>query len=99
MAVDGTYNIELNTPHGKQVSVLTLKTDGNSLSGSYSGGMGEQSFDGGTVNGDEVAWSVHVTGPMGDVRLSFKGTASGDEISGQVQLGSFGSSDFRATRA
>ena len=99
MPVDGTYNMKLNTAHGKQVGRLTLKTDGNSLSGSYSGGLGEQSFDNGTVNADEVVWSLEVTGPMGNVRLDFRGTVSGDEISGQVQLGSSGSSDFKAIRA
>lgn len=99
MVVDGTYSIEFDTPHGKQSGRLTLKTDGDSLSGSYSGGLGEQLFDGGTIAADELAWSVQLTGPMGDVRLDFKGTAGGDEISGQVQFGSFGSSDFKATRA
>jgi len=99
MVVDGTYNIELNTPHGKQSGRLTLKTDGDSLSGSYSGGLGEQSFDGGTIATDEVAWSVQITGGMGDVKLDFRGTVSGDEISGQVQLGSFGSATFKGTRS
>ena len=99
MAVDGTYNIELNTPHGKRSGSLTLKTAGNSLSGSYSGGLGEQSFNNGVVNADEVVWSLEVTGPMGNVKLDFRGTVSGDEISGQVQLGSSGWSDFKAIRA
>jgi hypothetical protein len=99
MVVDGTYSIELNTPHGKQSGRLKLKTDGNSLSGSYSGGLGEQAFDNGTVNADEVVWSLEVTGPMGNVKLDFRGTVSGDEISGQVQLGSSGWSDFKAIRA
>jgi hypothetical protein len=99
MAVDGTYAIELTTPHGKQSGRLTLRTDGNSLSGSYSGGLGEQSFNNGVVNADEVVWSLEVTGPMGNVKLDFRGTVSGDEISGQVQLGSSDSSDFKAIRA
>ncbi len=98
MAVDGTYNIEVNTQMGKRSGKLTLKTDGNSLSGSYAGDQGEQAFDGGTVTGDEFAWTMQVSSPMGEMKLDFKGTVSGDDISGQVQLGSFGSANFSGTR-
>jgi len=99
MAVDGTYNIQIDTPMGAQAGKLTLKTDGNSLSGSVASSMGEQSFDGGTVTGEEFIWSVQVSGPMGQMKLDFKGSVSGDEISGQVELGSFGSATFKGTRA
>jgi len=99
MAVDGTYNVEMNTPMGTQTGKLTLKTDGDSVSGSYSGARGEQSFTGGTVSGDEASWSIQVSGPMGQMKLDFKATVSGDEISGQVQLGSFGSAKLKGTRA
>lgn len=99
MAIDGTYNIEMNTPMGAQSAKLTLKSDGGSLSGSVSGAQGEQSFSGGTVSGDDAAWTIEVSGPMGQVKLEFKGTVSGDEISGTVQLGTFGSADFKGTRA
>ena len=98
MAVDGTYNIDTESPMGKQSGKLTLKTDGSSLSGSISGAQGEQAFEGGTVSGDNVEWSVQINGPMGQMKLDFKGAVSGDEISGQVQLGSFGSATFKGTR-
>ena len=98
MAVDGTYNIEISTQMGKRSGKLTLKTDGNALSGSYAGEQGEQAFDGGTVSGDEFAWTMQVSGPMGQMKLDFKGAVSGDQISGQVQLGSFGSAAFSGTR-
>ena len=99
MAVDGTYNIEMETPMGKRPGKLTLKADGNSLSGNYGTEQGEQSFTDGTVDGDNVAWSATVSGPMGQMKLDFKGTVSGNEISGQVQLGSFGSATFKGTKA
>lgn len=99
MAVNGTYNIEMETPMGTRPAKLILKTDDNSLGGTFIGAQGEQSFTGGTVDGDDVAWSVMMSGAMGEMKLDFKGTVSGDEISGQVQLGSFGSATFKGTRA
>jgi hypothetical protein len=99
MAVDGTYNVEIASPMGKQAGKLTLKAAGKALSGSYAGPRGEQAFSGGTVDGNNVAWSIQVSGPMGQMKLDFKGTVSGDKLSGKVQLGSFGSADFTGTRA
>lgn len=99
MAIDGTYNIQINTPMGSQTAKLTIKSDGDSLSGSLVSEMGEQTFSGGTLTGDEFAWSMQVSSPMGDMKLDFKGSVSGDEISGKVELGSFGSADFKGTRA
>jgi len=99
MAIDGTYNIDMESPMGKRTGKLTLKTDGSSLSGSYAGERGEQAFEGGTVEGDGVAWSIQMSGPMGQIQLDFEGAVSGDEISGQVQLGSYGSATFKGTRA
>ena len=100
MAVDGTYIIEVQTPMGNRPGKLTLKADGDSLSGSFDMGMGgEQAFSEGTVSGDEATWSVSVSGPMGQMKLDFKVTVTGDDISGQVQLGSFGTGNITGKRA
>ena len=99
MAADDTYNIEVTTPRGTRPGKITLKTDDDSLSGTYGGPQGEQPFSGGTVSGNDVAWSTQMSVPMGEIKLDFKGTVSGGQISGQVQLGSSGSGTFKGTRA
>ena len=98
MAVDGTYNMEIDTPMGKQTSKLTLKTDGNALSGTMESAFGTMEFSGGAVSGDEVAWVMEVSGPMGSMKLEHKGTVTGDDISGEVKVGDFGTSPFKGTR-
>ena len=101
MAVDGTYSIAISTPMGSRNAKITLKADGGALSGSITGeGYEGKEFDGGKVDGDKVSWSVTIPSPMGgDITLSFAGTVSGDEISGDVQLGSYGTNTFKGTRA
>ena len=99
MAVDGTYNIELQTQMGNRPGKITLKADGDSLSGTYNTERGDQEFSGGTVSGDDVAWTVSMSGPQGQMNLDFKAKVTGDEISGTVQLGTFGSATFKGTRA
>ena len=98
MAVDGTYNIEIDTPMGKQQAKLTLKTDGGALSGSTESTFGTQEFSGGTVKGDDVSWSMEVSSPMGKMDLTYTGKVSGDEISGEVKAGNFGTSPFKGKR-
>ncbi len=100
MAIDGDYNVEIDTPMGKQTAKLTLKTDGNSLSGSVDSSMGGVAeFSGGTVNGDEIAWAMTINSPMGSIDLEYKGKVTGDEISGEVKAGNFGTSPLKGTRA
>jgi hypothetical protein len=99
MAVDGTYNVEIDTPMGKQESKLTLQTDGSALSGTMENPMGKLGFSGGTVNGDEVAWEVEIPGPMGRMTIGHKLRVSGDDISGEVRLGDYGSAPLKGKRA
>ena len=99
MSVDGRYEVELQTTIGPQHIGLTLKAAGNSLSGTMDGHFGEQSFSGGTVNGNDVAWSVKLQSPMGEMQLDVKATVNGDSIEGQVQLGAFRPSLFKGSRA
>ena len=98
MSVNGTYKIELTTTVGTQLIELTLMADGDSLSGTMDGYFGQQSFSGGIVKGNDVSWSVDLESPVGEMKLDVKGTVSGDEITGQVQIGSFRPSEFKGTR-
>ena len=58
MAVDGTYNIEVNSPMGAMSAKLILESDRDTLSGTVEGQMGLQSFTGGTADGDKVSWGM-----------------------------------------
>jgi len=97
MAVDGTWNLTMDTPMGERTSTLVVKAAGGALEGSQSAeGQTAAIFDG-TVSGNTVGWKVSITQPM-PLTLEFSGTVDGDAMSGTVQLGMFGSSPFRATR-
>ncbi|MDE0350102.1 MAG: hypothetical protein OXM56_10410 [Gammaproteobacteria bacterium] len=97
-SADGVWNTTMNTPMGAQKATLTLATDGGSLTGSMSGPQGSIDLKDGTVDGDSVAWKADITQPMA-MTLEFSATISGDEISGNVQLGAFGTASFSGTRA
>ncbi|MAW82269.1 MAG: hypothetical protein CMI63_18685 [Parvularcula sp.] len=98
MAVDGKWNITIKTPMGDQNATLTLKQEGDALTGEMSGAAGTSPIENGKVEGDTLKWDAKVTNPM-PITLSFTGKTEGDAISGDVQLGAFGNSTFTGAAA
>ncbi|MBH79467.1 MAG: hypothetical protein CMQ49_03020 [Gammaproteobacteria bacterium] len=98
MSADGTWNTTMNTPMGAQQGTLELTTDGSTVTGKLGGPQGEIEISEGTVDGDNLTWKADITSPMA-MTLEFSATVSGDEISGNVKLGSFGDATFTGTRA
>ena len=96
--LDGTWETVTNTPMGQQKATVTLKTDGDSLSGTMAGAQGTLDIKDGTVDGNTGTWKASITSPM-PMTLEFTATADGDEISGNVKLGAFGSATFTGKRA
>jgi len=98
MAVDGNWNLTMTTPMGERQATLSLKSSGNSLTGTQGAeGNTAEIFDG-TVNGDNVAWKVSITNPM-PLTLAFTGTVSGGSMNGEMGIGPMGSFPFTGTRA
>ena len=97
-SVDGTWTLTVNTPRGTRNGTLELKSIGGSLGGRWDNERGSQEFSGGTVDGEKVTWEVEMSGPRGLMSLGFTGTVSGDTISGDVEIGSFGKGSFTAKR-
>jgi len=98
MAVDGTYEITIDTPMGAQSLTLTLKTEGGALSGKIDSPMGAQEFSGGSISGDDISWNMEIESPMGKMNLEYKGKVTGDDITGEIKAGDFGSSPFKGKR-
>ena len=97
MSADGIWNCTINSPMGSQEGKMTLVTDGNSLSGKMDGPQGTQEFEGGTVDGNDLAWKMEMTSPM-PMTLEVSASVDGDAISGNIKLGAFGDASFSGTR-
>jgi hypothetical protein len=97
MPVDGTYQIEVDTPMGKMEEKLTFKTKGSVLTGKVESQMGPYDFTG-KVDGNQFNWESEIEGPMGKIQLTFTGRVTGDDISGEVKAGAFGASSFKGKR-
>ena len=97
MTADGNWNLVVETPMGERRATLSLRADGGTLTGSQmADGNTAETFDG-ILNGNQLSWKVSISDPM-PLTLEFNGTVDGDEVTGSVTLGNFGSSSFSGTR-
>lgn len=98
MSADGTWNMNMKTPMGEQAGTLNLTTDGSTLTGSMAGPQGTLEIEEGTVDGNNLSWTVNMTSPM-PIKVEATATVDGDSISGEAKLGAFGTAPFSGTRA
>jgi hypothetical protein len=89
-AVDGDWDVTIKTPMGDQKSVFTVASDGGSFSGKVAGAMGSMDVNNGTVDGNTLSWKMDMVVPM-PMTLEGSATVDGDNISGEVKAGAFGS--------
>jgi hypothetical protein len=84
MAVDGAYEVSIQTPMGEQKAKMELKAEGNNLTGKIEGMMGVDPIQSGTVNGDEFEFMIEATTPMGPMAITMKGKVEGDDLTGEA---------------
>lgn len=96
MSADGNWKITINTPMGAQVVEASIKTNGDTFTGTTKGQMGTQEVSG-TVSGDTLSWSADITTPM-PMKLEFTAKVEGDKLSGNVKLGMFGNASMTGER-
>ena len=97
MAVDGKWEIVINSPMGAQKAALDITTNGGSLTGTQTAQQGSGPLENGKVDGNSVSWSAKITNPL-PLTLDFTGTVDGDKLSGSVKAGSCGSFPFTGSR-
>lgn len=98
MSVAGTYDCVTNTPLGRQKGVLTIVpgTD-DSFTGNITGDLGSMDITDGRISGQTLTWSMKMTSPM-PMGLDCKATVDGDQLTGQIKAGMFGSMELTGTR-
>jgi hypothetical protein len=84
MAIDGTYEITIETLMGPQEGKLVMKTDGGTLSGTLENMMGVVPLQDGKVNGNEFEYTVEAKSPMGTIKVSMKGKVERDTLTGEA---------------
>jgi len=98
MAVDGTWNISIETPIGTRQATLNVAAAGSELTGTQAADGNSTSITDGKVDGNKVSWKVAITNPM-PMTLEFTVKVDGDKMTGKCKLGTFGIADLAGERA
>ena len=88
VSVDGTWNLVIDTPIGKQRAELRLSVVDGVLRGvACDQRYGEQvELTGIVLDGDRLTWAQAITRPM-RLRLAFDVTIAGDRMTGRAKAG------------
>jgi|SRR5271155_176056 len=106
MSLDGTWNVMIDSDMDAQIvprsATLVLASEGSTLSGTMAGPypMGEGvTISDGKLEGDTIAWKAAMRGDrLRPQVLEFSGKLGDSEISGDVEVGIFGTATFKATK-
>jgi len=93
----GTWDVNLTTPSGPMTVALTLKRDGEKLSGTIAGPQGEVAVQG-TQKEKAVNVNFTVQTPNGPFAIAMAGNQDGDAIAGTIDFGGQGQSEWTAKR-
>jgi hypothetical protein len=91
--VTGKWTMSVQTQAGTGSPTFDLKQEGETITGQYSGQLGEAPVTG-AVKGDEITLSFTVSGQGQELVVTYTGTVAGDTMEGKVSLGEFGDGTF-----
>ena len=95
--VTGAWELTVESPQGTMTSTATYKQDGEKLTGTHVGQMGELPLAG-TVKGSEIAYTITIDAQGQQFTLTYAGKIDGDAITGTVEFGGMGSANWSAKR-
>ena len=96
--VAGRWNFTVELEMGTGHPVVTLKQDGEKISGTYDGRYGQSPLEG-TVKEKKIEFTVTMVAEGVSVAGVFSGSVDGDTMSGTVEFDQAGEGTWSATRA
>jgi hypothetical protein len=90
--IDGSWALTVRAPQGSVSIQVTLDAEDGQLTGTFAGDLGSGDIRGGTLDGNAFAFTISANAENAEsTDWAFRGTITGDTISGTVSttLGSF----------
>jgi hypothetical protein len=97
-SVAGAWELTVDSPQGANTSTLTLKQDGDKLTGELGSPMGSTPVTG-TFSAGSVAITANLDVQGTSLQLGINGKVDADTMTGTVKVGDFGEFPFTAKRA
>jgi hypothetical protein len=78
--VTGKWAASVPGRNGNQDLTFNLKQDGSAVTGTITGGRGDQTISNGKVDGDNISFDVEVAFGDNKITQNYKGVVAGSEI-------------------
>ena len=85
--VTGVWETVFETPMGERTYMTSFVRENSGLIVVMKTPQGRELTSTGTFDGDKIVWTIVVSGPMGEIRMGFKGKVEGEAMSGQAEAG------------
>jgi CxxC motif-containing protein len=96
--VTGDWDVTINSPQGARVGKLSLKQEGEKLTGMIKSQRGEIPLEG-EVKGKEIKFKYTVKFQDQDLTIALTGNVDADAMKGDADFGGFAQGDWNAKRA
>lgn len=94
----GNWVLTTESPMGAQDTDMTVKQDGEAISGTISSQMGVVEYKGTLTGGKDVAFGFAFDAQGMSLQIDYKGVVEGDTMKGTAKFGDFGEGNFTAKR-
>src|SRR5437867_3469269 len=96
--IAGDWDLTITSPQGTRTAPISLKQDGEKITGAFKSQAGELPVDGTlTGNAFKLAFTINFQGTP--LPITMNGTVDGESITGKADFGGFAEGDFSAKRA
>lgn len=94
--VTGVWNLTVESQEGTSHPLMTLKQDGEQITGTYEGKIVGPLE--GTVKGNAIRFSLNLKFQEVSYTVTYTGTVTGDSMKGTVRFGNSGTGSWSANR-
>lgn len=96
--VSGTWDMTIQSERGDWDTELTIEQDGEKIKVTMPGFQGDQIEGEGTVAENKIEFTFNISTPQGDFSINYKGTIEGNTMSGEAEVGDFGTMEWTAKK-
>lgn len=96
--ISGTWEITYQAPEGEMALEMSIEQDGENINVTMEGMQGEEMVGEGTFKDNKAEWSVTISTPNGDFTINYTGTLEDDILSGEAEMGDYGSMEWTAKK-
>ena len=96
-SITGTWNGTVETSQGTGSPVFTFKQEGEKLTGTYKGQLGEAPLTG-TLKGNDISFSFKLNFQGEEFTITYTGKVEGNNMKGKAMLGQLGEANWTAKK-